>query len=533
MTSVINMNNIPAARTPRPSKKRKYDCFNATRIMTSLYPPEDDSESDNEHDHDPLEYEYYDALGRPYLETVIRPQSLFDEIIKQKAREKNLELQRVLDEISNTDYDMYTSLSNPEESCPLRFIEQCNTWSEAMDAYHTEQQEKNERERREEFEEANRRNSELCEKLETEYILSKLPRFSTAMRARMKAEAEEEAKKAKPVAQASSKYYTEKPVKQGSNVFGHRRNGGGKKNLKSKNQVMVAKLGTISLDSIRDEKYKKMMIDQANDARLSRNIRRANAKLKNEEEEERKARIRDLVESRAAELKTVNPSAATATPPPEETEWQKFKREELNSAIEKQKKMFAKMPDPIEAMPAPAPEEKKPLPKKVIEKSTTELLQEDLTNSFYSDVKSRDVKCTRMCRSFTGGGKCPHGDKCAFAHTIDEFNPVSCTFGARCRNVSCDRSTNLYTNTGDRICMFIHVKEDKDKFCERIGITKHVARSTPNRNATRSPSNNTARSPPNRNATRPSNSTTRSPAARVQSCNDKKIATNMWSILED
>lgn len=477
MLNVINR-NIPASHIPKKGIKRKRKGFNACRIMTSLYPPyedEDDSDSAMESCDEP-EYEYYDASGTPYYDTVIRPKSLMDDILKKQAIEVAEKEKKELEEIMNCDCDMFTSLHNPEEVCPKRLLDEFDDWSTALEAYHNEKEMEIERERRAEFDEADRRNSELCKKLELELIMSKLPRFSTAMLARMKAE--EEAKN-KEEPRASEQFYSKsKQTKQDSNVFGHRRNGGGKKGMKAKNQVMVAKIGTISLDSIRNKKYKKLMIEREQEARLSRNIRRANAKLKAAEEEEKRSKIREEVMERVKLAKVNVPKPVENVV--EETEYQKFKRQELNDIVEKQKKMFETIPDPVVDYKIDKVVQEK-APVKIVEKTATERVQDELTAMLYGDIKTRDVKCTRMCRSFTSGGKCPHGDKCAFAHNLDEYNPVNCAFGYKCRNTKCDRTTGLWTNnTGTRICMFIHPAEDKAKYCERIGVVQSTKQTSNN-----------------------------------------------------
>jgi len=466
--SVISNQNInishPKAINPR---KRKRNGFNATRTMTSLYPQYEDFD---DCPIDTLEFEYYDGMGRPYLETAVRPESMLSQIIADLARAKEEKELVEFEEIMGRDHSMFTSLTNPCESCPESYLIEFNGWDEAVTAYRNDVSKELVDECTQEFDEADLRNKELCKRVELERIVASLPRFSTAMLARMK-KAKEDSERNK-VFCASSIFYSKKSnTTQSSNVFGHRRNGGGKKGRQAKNARLVAKIGTISLSSIRDEKYKKMIITTDEIAKQERKVRRENTRVRNEEDDAKRFNITSEIMKRV-EINNVG-LVSPVIDVVEETEWQKFKRTELNNAINKQKIVLDTNPMEYTEFVHTTPEHMSSRPTQ--RKTKTEILQDDLTRSLYRDsVRRKDpvkrvVKCTRLCRSFTNGGDCPHRYRCMFAHSMDEYNPIACSFGVRCRNTACKDGS--WENVGVRVCTFIHPNEDKSKYCSRIGTS--------------------------------------------------------------
>ena len=69
-----------------------------------------------------------------------------------------------------------------------------------------------------------------------------------------------------------------------------------------------------------------------------------------------------------------------------------------------------------------------------------------------------NLNMTKMCKSVYTNIRCAHGEKCSFAHTIEQLNPSKCAFGDDCRK------------TGDE-CRFIHPFETKIEYCVRIGVS--------------------------------------------------------------
>ena len=496
MSLAITQNINPASITHShpyalKSRKRKRQAFNASRLMTSLYPNEDDNVSDDEWP-ETLEYEYYDAMGRPYLDTAVRPGSILPLIIAQRAREEEEE-EKENYLTSDLDCGMFTSLVDPEARCPDSYLTAYNgCWDDALTAYRNSIAEKCTVDCSSEFEDANRKNEELCRQVELARIMASLPRFSTAMLARMK-KAEEEKERNK-VVRASSTFYSKKSnTKQASNVFGHRRSGGGKKGRLAKNARLVAKIGTISLDSIRDEKYKVLVQTTDETAKQERKVRRENTKVKNEEEADRRAEVMAEIMKRQETTRVQVPETETVVV--EETEWQKFKRDELHHAIEKQKMVFDKSPVEYTEFVCVI----KPCVKKPVQcKTKKEEVEEALTRILYRDsVRRKDpvrknVKCTRLCQSFTNGGSCPHRDRCMFAHSLDEYNPIACSFGGRCRNAKC--VDGVWRDVGSRGCGFIHPGEDKKAYCDRVSSHTMGSR-TPHTGSSRTPHTMGSRTP--------------------------------------
>jgi hypothetical protein len=66
-------------------------------------------------------------------------------------------------------------------------------------------------------------------------------------------------------------------------------------------------------------------------------------------------------------------------------------------------------------------------------------------------------KRSRACKSVSSGEKCLKGDKCTFAHSVDELNPVACKFGMSCKFIFSDTKT----------CFYIHPEETKEMYCKR------------------------------------------------------------------
>ena len=78
---------------------------------------------------------------------------------------------------------------------------------------------------------------------------------------------------------------------------------------------------------------------------------------------------------------------------------------------------------------------------------------------------------SQMCRSLTTvpKTKCPHGDKCRYAHNINELlcNVKECGFGALCKLVGKDTIVGEYKNTGYKICSYKHPMESKNSYIRR------------------------------------------------------------------
>ena len=78
---------------------------------------------------------------------------------------------------------------------------------------------------------------------------------------------------------------------------------------------------------------------------------------------------------------------------------------------------------------------------------------------------SQEYKYTRMCVSYINGIKCLKGTECTYAHTVNELKATKCNFGKNCNNVS--KCNNLFSNKGDKMCVFLHPEESLDNYYNR------------------------------------------------------------------
>jgi hypothetical protein len=167
----------------------------------------------------------------------------------------------------------------------------------------------------------------------------------------------------------------------------------------------------------------------------------------------------------------------------EETEWQVFKRQELEAVRSK----LRTKTDEINY-------DAKPVVKKTVESGWTKVdskaVKNDktslaLTIALYTTQKSESKKAlaiavekkpmsdkvtyTLMCKSVAKNEKCPYAEgKCKFAHCADELKPRMCA------NVCCKfvkRIGENVVNRGFKICQYIHEGETKMSMCKRIGVT--------------------------------------------------------------
>lgn len=317
MTTVVSMNIKDASSTGLNRKRKRFQAFNANHLYREIYgyddcPSEDDT-VDDVYDSD-AEYEYYDARGEPIRETRIRPEPI--RIIPAFAGETPPPLV----EVDFVKMGMMTNLLTGEE-CPEEFLDSTLTWKDSVGRWHASVKKKHDEMIAAAKAAEAKRQKEKVEKERLDAIVARLPRFSTAMLARMKAEAE---KIKNAPAHASSHFYTHKggPSKTSGQAWGHRRNGGGK----GKKQVtMVAKVGQIKLSSIRDEKYKQKMLLADKEAKENKKMRRAERKIKDDEEESERQEAMERRIDFLAQLEEANKQ--TTVKEVEETEIQKRNRE--------------------------------------------------------------------------------------------------------------------------------------------------------------------------------------------------------------
>jgi hypothetical protein len=73
---------------------------------------------------------------------------------------------------------------------------------------------------------------------------------------------------------------------------------------------------------------------------------------------------------------------------------------------------------------------------------------------------------TKMCTSVIRNTRCPHGDKCRFAHLVSELKPSICCFGETCKLVKTVDGF-IINRPKNKVCFFIHA-ETIDAYHTRI-----------------------------------------------------------------
>lgn len=459
-------------------KNKKFNSFNATRMLKELEWCEEDDDSCVS-----LEYGYYDSCGRPYLDTYIRPPSLLTswETIHKDEPEPVIPCESD---------PMLTCLRNPTDECPLSFVLANNTWNKAIKAYKTKLAKDKYDEEMAKFNEYTEKERIKSEELRLKAIMASLPRFPKATLERMERE-KAEAERIASIPTASSKYYSTKSNSTyGSSVFGHRRNGG-KKKAETRMIALPGQLSQQQLNWNKDEKYKKMIEESAAAAALSRKIKREHRKEKELKEQEEREEKRREIESRIVVPKV---SSFGKVNDVEETEWQEFKRKERESFVELQKMSLVKVVEvkkPLKSFEEIIEDTKRNnkclsvVPdnnqeKWIKKESKVKKLEKSITDALYGIVPvssstnmvkyTGPIHFTRLCSSVFDKSKCRHGSKCKFAHTPEQLSPTCCGFGLKCRNVI--KQGEIWVNGKGRKCMFAHPGEETDKvaFCRRLGM---------------------------------------------------------------
>ena len=307
-------------------------------------------------------------------------------------------------------------------------------------------------------------NSQEERKIACEVLLSKLPKFSSAMLERMAKEDQTN------VIEADAKFYTWRKGISASatshTAWGHRRNGGNKGKKET-------------LESMNSEKVAAAVV-------AARKLRRQKRKEEDEEKKEidlaRKERINLYIASNAKKPEVVSE-------PVEETEYQKFKREELEAFRVKVVEIDYSVEEKIDEVVA------KDDSWKIVDtgRKRASKIEKDITSSLFTTQKpvekvvpeevvkvhwKKAKTATIMCRSVAKGEACPHPEgQCNFAHNFEELSPKCCV-NQRCRFVQ--RIGDKYVNKeGKKTCVYQHEGETKVQFCQRIGVKTPAVICTP------------------------------------------------------
>ena len=84
---------------------------------------------------------------------------------------------------------------------------------------------------------------------------------------------------------------------------------------------------------------------------------------------------------------------------------------------------------------------------------------------------------TRMCNSVEKNETCRHGERCRFAHSLEELVTRNCFFKGECRFVRFENGKLV--NNGRDICRNKHPHESQDEFIERVGLAHYKTRDVP------------------------------------------------------
>ena len=85
------------------------------------------------------------------------------------------------------------------------------------------------------------------------------------------------------------------------------------------------------------------------------------------------------------------------------------------------------------------------------------------------EKKINNISCnvkTQICRSVSQKIKCPYGEKCKYAHKINELNIKDCGFGIKCKLVKYFNNKYVNTNTM-KSCCYKHPSETTENLYTR------------------------------------------------------------------
>jgi hypothetical protein len=91
-----------------------------------------------------------------------------------------------------------------------------------------------------------------------------------------------------------------------------------------------------------------------------------------------------------------------------------------------------------------------------------------------TEVKTENVKTVKtektiICKSIKEGKDCSYGNKCIYAHYLEDLTPKKCGFGDRCFRVKYNTKNVVRNVDNKNSCVFIHPQETVDMFAKRQG----------------------------------------------------------------
>ena len=367
-------------------------------------------------------------------------------------------------------FKLYSLTDTSKVPIPSSIVRSHSSWDDADKEYKIIVEKKKEDDRLAPFLKFNQQKECEIEAYKQKLFMNSLPTMSKAFKERLIREKEQEIQRKM---RASDQFYNKvRPSSTSHTAWGHRRNGGGKGKV-------------VTMTEANSQKT-------ADEVAARRRERRAATKIMNlKDDEDRVAHYKHIEEIK--KRFEIQQAAAALTvvveEPVPETEVAKFRREEIEEFRKKQLEVFAnEVPLEMEVVEKVTMEKD---PKWKVVENVKKVLKEktmvtDIMSSLFgksSSIPRHDrtpmtttstaavgQKCTRVCKSVIDGVDCKYGDKCQFAHSVEQLNVVACGFGARCRNVRKNRLSGWENTTGTRMCQFIHPGEVTSSFCQRIGV---------------------------------------------------------------
>jgi len=367
-------------------------------------------------------------------------------------------------------FKLYSLTDTSKVPIPSSIVRSNSSWDDADKEYKIIVEKKKEDDRLAPFLKFNQQKECEIDAYKQKLFMNSLPTMSKAFKERLMREKEQEIQRKM---RASDQFYNKvRPSSTSHTAWGHRRNGGGKGKV-------------VTMTEANSQKT-------ADEIAARRRARRAATKVMNlKDDEDRIAHHKHIEEiKKRFEFQQLAKAVVVEEPVPE-TEIVKFRREEIEEFRKKQLEVFAnEVPLEVEVVEKVTVE--KDLKWKVVENVKKVIKEKTMVTDIMSSLfgKSSSIprhdrlgmmpmtassaavgqKCTRVCKSVIDGVDCKYGDKCQFAHSVEQLNVVSCGFGGRCRNVRKNRLSGWENTTGTRMCQFIHPGEVTSSFCQRIGV---------------------------------------------------------------
>jgi len=307
----------------------------------------------------------------------------------------------------------------------------------------------------------NKQVEDAAKKMECDIFMAKLPKFSAGYLAKMNASSFR-----KERTRADQRFYTwEKGVSASTTshtAWGHRRNGGGKHKVQSLKEMNCEKAAAQraaarnTRQKLNKEKAHQDMVKQIETldrikVQMLASVEVVNENVELTEEMVKKAEIAARTEEH---MKTVRALVS------EKLDDRTYLVAESAPSVNVKWSVVKTKVTKLECVAL-----------KLAVAFYTDNAKEDFVKSVSKKPMTKAVKRTRFCSSVLKGGKCPHGDRCNFAHTMDQLTARRCAFEKRSGSCKCVRKVGTsFSNKGRKVCEFLHEGETKANMCRRLGV---------------------------------------------------------------